>query len=98
MHGCRESGVANVKQNANRERIREYVGAHEGATVREIMDACEISSTSVVAHHLKALQYDKADATHLREENARLKRRVAKLEARLAKILDLADVDGDREG
>ena len=72
--------------NANRDRIRAFVAKNEGATVREIMKACKISSTSVVAHHLRALQYDGVDVKELRAENELLRRRVKELEVKLARV------------
>lgn len=37
------------------QRIHAYLAAHPGASVREIQRGCGLSSTSVVARHLKAL-------------------------------------------
>lgn len=37
------------------QRIHAYLAAHPGASVREIQRGCGLSSTSVVARHLKTL-------------------------------------------
>ena len=39
-----------------RERIRKYLGKRPGATLREIQQACAISSVSVVHFHIKQME------------------------------------------
>lgn len=41
-----------MKPNETRERIRVYIAKHPRATYREIMAACDVSSTSLVSYHL----------------------------------------------
>ena len=76
---------------STRERVREYVEANPGSTYRDIMAGCGLSSTSQVTHHLRKLEYEGVNPKHLIEENARLKRVIAKLEKRLAAILEIAE-------
>lgn len=45
-----------MKPNETRERIRAYIAKKPRATYREIMDACEVSSTSLVAYHLRRIE------------------------------------------
>lgn len=78
-----------------RDRVREYVATHPEASYREIQRGLGLSSVSQVSHHLKLIGVDGKPSSALVEENARLKRQVAKLQARLAKIVDLADTSGD---
>lgn len=69
-----------------RDKILAYRAAHPGATIREIQRACEISSTSVVQHHLKAAMYGKYDRVALEMENAELRRRVNELTRQLFRV------------
>ena len=45
-----------MRQCGTRDRIAAYVATKPKATVREIMVSCGVSSTSVVAHHLKTIR------------------------------------------
>lgn len=76
--------------NATRERIRRYVRRNPNATLREIAAQCNVSSPSNVKFHLDRLDYEDFDKAAFIEENIRLRKRVADLEKRLAKIADLA--------
>lgn len=79
----------------NRERIRSYAAKHPDATVREIMAACRVSSTSVVQHHLKAIGHESKSSADLRRENDELRARVKTLEKIIAKGRDaLSDSEG----
>lgn len=49
-----------MKPNATRERIRAYVAKHPKATHREIMAACDISTTSLVSYHLGQIERTQA--------------------------------------
>lgn len=69
-----------------RDRILAYRDSHPGSTVREIMKACGVSSTSVVQHHLTRAKYDKYDRVALERENAELRRRVDELTRQLFRI------------
>lgn len=71
---------------ATREKIREHIGKHPKATVRGIMAAVGVSSTSVVAHHLRALKYEKKSDADLITENEALRKQVKALKATLAKV------------
>lgn len=45
-----------MKQCPTRDRILAYILEHPVATYRQIATACKISSTSVVAHHIKVTE------------------------------------------
>lgn len=45
-----------MKPNATRERIRAYVAKRPRATHREIMAACDVSTTSLVSYHLAKME------------------------------------------
>lgn len=49
-----------MRQNATRERIRAYIGKHPRATHREIMKACDVSTTSLVSYHLNQIERTQA--------------------------------------
>jgi hypothetical protein len=76
-----------------RDRVREYVANNPDATYRQIQAALGLSSVSQVSHHLKLMTVDGKPSSAVVDENARLKRQVAKLQERLRKIAELADID-----
>lgn len=45
-----------MKPSETRERIRNYIAKHPRATHREIMAACDVSSTSLVSYHLGRIE------------------------------------------
>ncbi len=83
------SEVTVPRKHQTRERVRAYVQRHPCAKVRDIQAACDLSSTSQVAHHLKMIEREGSRALSDEElvtENVALRKKVRELEAKLARI------------